>query len=79
MKILDSQQVNFNWNALIGIRGSGKSSLLEAVRYALDIPGDKTSDEPYKKRLVEHTLGSGGKVVLEAADKHGQAYTISAG
>ena len=78
--ILDSQQVNFTpeLNALIGIRGSGKSSLLEAVRYALDIPfGDKTSDEPYKKRLVEHTLGSGGKVVLEAADKHGQAYTIS--
>ena len=78
--ILNGQQVNFTpeLNALIGIRGSGKSSLLEAVRYALDIPfGDKTIDQPYKRSLVEHTLGSGGKVVLEAVDKHGRIYTIS--
>jgi len=78
--ILGGQQINFSaeLNALIGIRGSGKSSLLEAVRYALDIPfGDKTSDQSYKESLVAHTLGSGGKVVLEAMDKHGRAYSIS--
>ena len=78
--ILDGQEVNFSaeLNALIGIRGSGKSSLLEALRYALDIPfGDKTSDQSYKESLVAHTLGSGGKVVLEAMDKHRCAYTIA--
>ncbi len=78
--VLDGEQVNFSseLNALIGIRGSGKSSLLEAVRYALDIPfADKTIDKPYKESLVAHTLGSGGKVVLEAADKHGQVYKIA--
>lgn len=78
--ILDGQQVNFSpeLNALIGIRGSGKSSLLEAVRYALDIPfADKPIDKTYKESLVVHTLGSGGKVVLEAMDKHGQLYTIN--
>lgn len=78
--ILNGQQVNFTpeLNALIGIRGSGKSSLLEAVRYALDIPfGDKTLDQSYKESLVAHTLGSGGKVVLEAVDKHGRTYTVS--
>ncbi|MFH1077540.1 MAG: histidinol-phosphatase, partial [Pseudomonadota bacterium] len=33
-------------NALIGIRGSGKSSVLEGLRYALDIPfGEKAGDQ----------------------------------
>ncbi len=64
-------------NALIGIRGSGKSSILEAVRYALDIPfGEKTLDREYKVSLVAHTLGSGGKVTLQAVDQRGQRYEI---
>jgi predicted metal-dependent phosphoesterase TrpH/predicted ATPase len=64
-------------NTLIGIRGSGKSSVLEAIRYALDIHfGDKTLDRDYKKALVGHTLGSGGKVTLQAVDERGQRYEI---
>jgi len=77
--ILNGQQVDFSseLNALIGIRGSGKSSVLEAVRFALDIPfGDKTIDITYKNSLVAHTLASGGKVTLQAIDKYGQEYTI---
>ncbi|MEZ4528478.1 MAG: hypothetical protein R2941_21400 [Desulfobacterales bacterium] len=32
-------------NTMIGIRGSGKSSVLESLRYALDIPlGEKSVD-----------------------------------
>lgn len=78
--ILDGQQINFSpeLNSLIGIRGSGKSSLLEAVRYLLNIPfGDKTTDQKYKDSLVAHTLGSGGKATIEAVDKHGQEYRLS--
>ncbi len=78
--ILDGQQVNFSpeLNSLIGIRGSGKSSILEAVRYLLNIPfGDKTTDQKYKDSLVAHTLGSGGKATIEAVDKHGQVYHLS--
>lgn len=78
--ILDGKTVEFSseLNALIGIRGSGKSSLLEAVRYALDIPfGEKTIDMAYKNKLVAHTLGSGGKVTIKARDRHQQEYTIS--
>jgi len=64
-------------NTLIGIRGSGKSSVLEAVRYALDIPfGEKSLDQDYKKNLIKHTLGSGGKVTVEALDQRGQRYEI---
>ena len=64
-------------NTLIGIRGSGKSSILEVLRYALEIPlGDKAGDPDYKKDLVGFTLGSGGKVEIDATDRYGQLYTI---
>ncbi|WP_347255921.1 TrlF family AAA-like ATPase [Brachymonas denitrificans] len=78
--ILDGQTLHFSpeLNTLIGIRGSGKSSILEAVRYALDIPrGDKAQDTRYKDELIRHTLGSGGKVTLTACDVYGQEFTIS--
>lgn len=78
--ILNGQTLHFSpeLNTLIGIRGSGKSSILEAVRYALDIPrGEKAQDIKYKEELIRHTLGSGGKVTLAACDVYGQEFTIS--
>ncbi|MCB1777192.1 MAG: histidinol-phosphatase [Candidatus Competibacteraceae bacterium] len=78
--ILDGQTLYFSpeLNTLIGIRGSGKSSILEAVRYALDIPrGEKTQDTRYKDELIRHTLNSGGKVTLTVCDEYGQEFTIS--
>ncbi|WP_415517687.1 MAG: TrlF family AAA-like ATPase [Desulfovibrio aminophilus] len=78
--ILNGQTLHFSpeLNTLIGIRGSGKSSILEALRYALDIPpGEKAQDTKYKDELIRHTLGSGGKVTLTACDVYGQEFTIS--
>ena len=64
-------------NTLIGIRGSGKSSVLEGVRYALNIPfGEKASDVDYKEGLVKHLLRSGGVITLHAIDRRGQSYQI---
>ena len=64
-------------NTLIGIRGSGKSSILEVLRYALDIQfGEKAGDTKYKQDLVGFTMGSGGKVEIDAIDRYGQSYTI---
>ena len=77
--VLQGKTINFSpeLNALIGIRGSGKSSILEAIRYALDIPfGEKTLDREYKNNLVGHTLGSGGKITIQAVDERGQRYEI---
>lgn len=64
-------------NALIGIRGSGKSSILEGIRYALDIEfGDKTSEKEYKESLVENLLKSGGKITLDVTCRRGINYQI---
>lgn len=64
-------------NTLIGIRGSGKSSILESIRYALgiELPEKADSDE-YKRGSVKHALSSGGKVTLKAVDRHGNEYEI---
>ena len=64
-------------NTLIGIRGSGKSTILEAIRYALDISfGNNAADRDYKEGSTRHALGSGGKITLAAVDRHGREYEI---
>jgi DNA repair exonuclease SbcCD ATPase subunit len=60
---------------LIGIRGSGKSAIIEVIRYILGL--DPQTDSDYKKSLVKNVLGSGGKATIAAVDKHGKKYTIS--
>lgn len=77
--LLDGKRVTFSphLNCLIGIQGSGKSSILESVRYALDIPfGEKAQDKDYKNDLLPHVLKSGGKVIVEATDRHGGRFEI---
>jgi len=76
---LDCHELHFSpeLNTLIGIRGSGKSSVLEVLRYVLEIPfGEKSGDIRYKEDLVTFTMGSGGKVEIDAIDRFGQTYTI---
>lgn len=77
--LLDGVRVPFsaNLNCLIGSRGSGKSSILESVRYALNIPfGDKAEDKEYKSALLPYVLKSGGKIIVEATDRHGTHFEI---
>lgn len=64
-------------NTFIGIRGSGKSSIIESIRYALGIELPENADrDGYKQGSVKHALGSGGKVTIKAVDRHGQEYEI---
>lgn len=77
--ILDGQTVNLSpeLNTLIGIRGSGKSAIIESIRYAIDIKfGEKTVDKTYKESLIGYALGSGGVVTIVAVDSMGSEYTI---
>lgn len=73
---LDGQTLHFspNLNTMIGIRGSGKSTILEALRYALN--QEPAEDQKYKKDLVASALDSGGKIILHIRDCHGKCYQI---
>lgn len=76
---LDGKKLQFNpaMNNCIGIRGSGKSSILETIRYALDIEiSNNAADNNYKNNLVETVLGSGGVIKLNVIDNKNESYII---
>jgi chromosome segregation protein len=77
--LFDGKRVTFSphLNCLIGIQGSGKSSVLECLRYALNVEfGDRAQDKEYKDGLIPYVLKSGGKVVVEVTDRHGTRYEV---
>lgn len=77
--LLDGTEIGFSaeLNNLIGIRGSGKSSILEILRYTLGISlGGQASDKDYKNSLIEHVLKSGGKVITKLIDRHKKEYRV---
>lgn len=74
---MNNQTINFSpeLNCLIGIRGSGKSSVIEAIRYALNMDPSQ-SDALYKKEVVNNILGSGGQIILTVQDNFQKSYTV---
>lgn len=63
-------------NTLIGVRGSGKSSLLETVRFGLGLEANETPKD-YKNEIVRRFLGAGNRLRLHLADADGTLkYTI---
>ncbi len=68
-------------NCIIGGRGTGKTSVLEAIRYALDRMPDVHSDKArYQaiEKLLDHNLG-GGSVRVEIETAEGTTYTVTRG
>jgi len=65
--------LNSGLNTLIGVRGGGKSSVLEAIRYVLELPlpedWSRRQDREYKEEIVRRLFGNGGWARLELADK----------
>ncbi len=79
--IFDGKRIDLSeeMNCLIGIRGSGKSAVLECLRFALELPLPELTEEldlKYKRELVRFALGSGGKVVVDVEDSQGRCYDI---
>jgi predicted ATPase len=68
--------LNRDLNNIIGIRGSGKSSVIECLRDVLDLRITGAEDQLYKEGLVRRTLGSGGKMVAEVRNREGVDYRI---
>ena len=58
-------EVSGHLNAVIGGRGTGKSTLLECLRYALDVPHKGEEAIRQGDQIVKENLGkAGGRVVL---------------
>ncbi len=76
---LDGKEICFSpdLNNFIGIRGSGKSAIIEILRDALGIElNDAAADKSYKNDLVSYILGSGGKVIVNLRGNDGKDYRL---
>lgn len=68
-----------NLNTAIGGRGTGKSTLLELIRYALDSEPKSNDSKKYFKELIKANLGlDNGRVELHITSnqRYGQKYKI---
>lgn len=75
---LDGQrfELSSNLNCIIGARGTGKTTALEFVRYAMDaMPSDSAAHKRVLS-LVENNLG-GGRIEVAVQTKDGLSYIIS--
>ncbi|BDW89387.1 TrlF family AAA-like ATPase [Thalassospira tepidiphila] len=79
---LDGVDINFSdhLNAVIGGRGTGKSTLLECIRFAMDITPKTDSAKKQHSEIIKENLGTEkASVILEvrSATMHGRTFTIS--
>jgi ABC-type lipoprotein export system ATPase subunit len=79
---LDGVQVDFSdhLNTVIGGRGTGKSTLLECLRFALDLPPKGKQAQKLHQEIIKENLGrSAGRVELTVVSsaQNGKQYTIS--
>ena len=66
-------------NCIIGARGTGKTTLLELIRFALDAPPTADADSVTRRRiesLIERNL-AGGRVQLTIDTKDGLTYVVN--
>ena len=74
-----SATVSGHLNAVIGGRGTGKSTFLECLRYALDVPHKGKDAARQGDQIVKENLGkAGGRVILKlrSAKNYMKPYTV---
>jgi len=79
---LDGIRLDFSdhLNTVIGGRGTGKSTLLECTRFALDLPPKGKHAFKLHQEIIKENLGrAGGRIELEVVSsaQNGKRYTIS--
>ncbi len=72
-------QLSAHLNAVIGGRGTGKSTLIECLRYVLDVPPRAASARRQHDEIIKANLGAGGRIELEVVSRalHGRRYLVS--
>ena len=61
--------MNPEMNTLIGGRGVGKSAIIEALRYCMDLP--VYHDIESREKFVHSVVGSGGEIIVELERHYG--------
>ncbi len=66
-------------NTIIGGRGTGKSTIIESIRYALDLPTRKDNNGNKSLEVFRKNILNNSQVILEVYSKtqQGNCYTIS--
>ena len=77
---LDGTRLEFSdgLNCIIGGRGTGKTTVLEFIRYILGMMPDVNDSRPRAKAIEGHVRGNlgSGTIYLEVETKHGTRYRI---
>jgi energy-coupling factor transporter ATP-binding protein EcfA2 len=68
--------LNPNLNTIIGGRGSGKSALVELIRYAFDLPAKTKANEKQAGDILRATFPTGAKVMVYYELPDGTIYQI---
>ena len=58
-------ELNPNLNCVIGGRGTGKSTLLELIRYAFDIQPKTDANAKQAESLIEHAFPDGSRITVD--------------
>ncbi len=79
---LDGIRVDFSdhLNTVIGGRGTGKSTLLECLRYALDLPPKGRQASKLHQEIIKENLGRAAgrlELVVMSSALNGKHYTVS--
>lgn len=79
---LDGVHIAFSGhlNTVIGGRGTGKSTLLECLRYVLDVPPQGKQAQKLHQDIIKENLGkSAGRVEVKlvSSAQHGKPYRVS--
>jgi len=79
---LDGLKIGFSehLNAVIGGRGTGKSTLLECLRYVLDIPPKGKQAQKLHLEIIRENLGkAAGRIEVEivSSAQHGKRYRVT--
>ncbi|HBC00737.1 MAG TPA: ATPase [Pseudomonas sp.] len=79
---LDGVQIAFSehLNTVIGGRGTGKSTLLECLRYVLDTPPQGRQAQKLHQDIIKENLGkSAGRIEVDivSSAQHGKHYRVS--
>lgn len=72
-------ELSAHLNAVIGGRGTGKSTMVECLRYALDVPPRAVSARRQHEDIVKANLRSGGRIDLAVVSRaqNGKRYLVS--